>query len=112
MKKIIFVSLAALLFNSGLVSGKMSAYFSFCTFNQPQGSAFIETYITVIGSSVNFSPNANNKLQSKIEVQWVLKKEDKIISFDKYNLLSPELENETAYKPNFMDQQRIPASNG
>ncbi|MEO8085314.1 MAG: GWxTD domain-containing protein [Bacteroidota bacterium] len=112
MKKIIVASLAVLFFNSGIVSGKMSAFFSFCTFNQPQGNAFIETYITVIGSSVNFSPGLNNKLQSKIEVQWVLKKDDKIIFFDKYNLLSPELENESAYKPNFMDQQRIPASNG
>ncbi len=111
MKKNIIALSIALLF-SGMAEAKMSAFFSFCTFNQPQGTPFIETYITVIGTSVDFSPNTNSKLQSKIEIQWVLKQEDKIVFFDKYNLLSPELENAKSDKPNFMDQQRIPAVNG
>jgi len=112
MKKLFVVSLAALFIHCGFVSGKMSAYFSFCTFNRPKGSPFIETYLTVIGSSVSFSPNASSKQQSKIEVQWILKQGDSIVFFDKYNLLSPELQSDSSYKPNFMDQQRIPASNG
>jgi GWxTD domain-containing protein len=101
-----------LLISCGSITAKMSAFFSYCTFNQPQGSPFIETYLTVIGSTVNFSPIHGDKVQSKIEVQWVLKQDDKIIFFDKYNLLSPELENASSAKPNFLDQQRIPAANG
>ncbi|MCX6273951.1 MAG: GWxTD domain-containing protein [Bacteroidetes bacterium] len=112
MKKFLLTFFASFFLFSGFASAKMSAFFSFCTFNQPQGSPYIETYLTVIGSSVNFSPNTNQKLQSKIEVQWVLKREDSIVFFDKYNLLSAELENVNSYKPNFMDQQRIQAANG
>lgn len=112
MKKYLLTFFAAIFLFSCFASAKMSAFFSFCTFNRPQGSPYIETYLTVIGSSVNFSPNANQKLQSKIEVQWVLKQGDSIVFFDKYNLLSAELENASAYKPNFMDQQRIQAVNG
>jgi len=112
MKKIFFTSCAALLFSGMVTYGKMSAFFSYCTFSHPQSGPYVETYLTVIGSSVNFSPNANQHLQSKIEVQWVLKQADKIISFDKYNLLSPELDNERSFHPNFLDMQRIPAVNG
>ena len=112
MKKLLFSCLSALILSAGEASAKMSAFFSYCAFNQPRGSAYIETYLTVIGSTVNFTTNSNHMLQSKIEVQWVLKKEDKIIAFDKYNLLSQELKNESESRPNFMDQQRIPISNG
>jgi GWxTD domain-containing protein len=112
MKKLF--PIVALILLSGLseVSGKMTAYFSFCTFNQPQQGPYIETYLTVMGSSVNFKMNLNNQYQSKIEVRWVLKQEDKIVFFDKYNLISPELASAEDYKPNFVDVQRIPALNG
>jgi len=101
-----------LLLGVSAASGKMTAYFSFCTFNQPQQGPYIETYLTVVGSSANFKMNLNNLYQSKIEVQWVLKQEEKIIYFDKYNLMSPELQNAKDPKPNFVDLQRIPAVNG
>src|SRR6185436_9183106 len=72
----------------------------------------------------------------KIEVQWVLHKNkpdvkekgagsgrpslntqpgdtgSQIVSFDKYNLLSPEINAESDPKPNFLDEKRIPAANG
>lgn len=112
MKKTFIGTLVFILLQCGMLSAKMSAYFSFCTFNQPKGGPFIETYLTVMGNTVTFAPGFSGKSQSKIEVQWVLKQEDKIVFFDKYNLLSPELENEKADKPNFLDQQRIPAANG
>jgi hypothetical protein len=104
----------AILLLSGIttVSGKMTAYFSFCTFNQPQQGPYIETYLTVVGSSANFKLNLNNQYQSKIEVQWVLKQEGTIVFFDKYNLMSPELASAKDPKPNFVDLQRIPAVNG
>lgn len=112
MKSSLLRILIPLFLVSGPASAKMSAFFSFCTFNQPQGTPFIETYLTVIGSSVSFSPNGNQKLQSKIEVQWMLKKDNQVVFFDKYNLLSPELDKASDSKPNFMDQQRIAAANG
>ena len=111
MKNITGILLLTFLSVSVIVEGKMSAYFSHCTFNQPQGKPYIETYLTVNGPSVNFIANTNGKFQSTIEVQWVLKQEDKIVYFDKYNLLSPELES-NSNQPDFMDQQRLPAGNG
>jgi len=112
MKKLIPV-VALLLFSAvSTVHAKMTAYFSFCTFNQPQQSPYIETYLTVLGSSANFKLNLNNQYQSKIEVQWVLKQEGTIVFFDKYNLMSPELPSAKDPKPNFVDLQRIPALNG
>ncbi len=112
MKKIYLAFVIALFILCDVSAQKLTAYFSYCTFNQPQGSPFIETYLSVMGNTVKFSPNANQKFQSKIEVQWVLKQGDKIISFDKYNLLSPELNSEADVKPGFLDQQRISAENG
>src|ERR1044071_5320464 len=115
MKKVFISLFIAFMFANAIAqNGGMTAYFSYCTFNQPAGSPFIETYLSVIGNTVKFSSNEKQKLQSKIEVQWVLKQldssGDKIAFFDKYNLLSPELDNETAVKPNFFDQKRLPAA--
>jgi GWxTD domain-containing protein len=112
MKKL-FSSIGIILLTGvSVVSAKMTAYFSYCTFNQPQQGPYIETYLTVIGTSANFKLNLNNQYQSKIEVQWVLKQDDKIVYFDKYNLMSPELQSSKDPKPNFIDVKRIPAVNG
>src|SRR5689334_6299845 len=111
MKKLIPVVALLLLSTVSAVQGKMTAYFSYCTFNQPQKSPYIETYLTVLGTSANLKLNLNNQYQSKIEVQWVLKQEGQIVFFDKYNLMSPELPDAKAPRPNFVDLQRIPAVN-
>jgi len=112
MKKLFSFVAILLLAGISAVSGKMTAYISFCTFNQPQQGPYIETYLSVVGASANFKMNLNNLYQSKIEVQWVLKQDDKIVYFDKYNLMSPELQKANDPKPNFVDVQRIPAVNG
>jgi GWxTD domain-containing protein len=91
---------------------KLSAVFAYSVFNQPTGSPYIETYLSVTGKSVRFNPNKSGKLQGKIEVQWILKKDSQIVAFDKYNLLSPELNTSADVRPDFIDQQRITASDG
>jgi len=109
MKKFVFTSFVAVLYLSHTLAqgGGLTAYFSYCTFTQPGNAPFIETYVSVVGNSVRFVPNEKQKLQSKIEVQWVLKKADKIVYFDKYFLLSPEMANDSSPKPNFLDLKRI-----
>jgi GWxTD domain-containing protein len=111
MKKKLAVLLIALFILSDARAEKLSAYFSYCVFNLPSGTPFVETYLSAVGRSVHFVPNSNGKLQGAIEVKWVLKQSDKIISFDKYNLLSPEIDSTTS-RPDFIDQQRITAPNG
>jgi GWxTD domain-containing protein len=112
MKKTCLILVIALSLAVSSSAEKLSALFAYSVFNQPSGSPFIETYLSVTGRTVNFSPNSGGKLQGKIEVQWVLKKDSAIIAFDKYNLLSPELASSSDAKPDFMDQQRIAASEG
>ena len=107
---LIFTLLASLIIPA---AGKnLNAYFSFCTFDQPGNSAYIETYLNVEGASVNVAGNPENKYQGKIEIQWIYKQKNKIIHFDKYNLLSPATNDISQKIPNFIDQQRVALPNG
>jgi GWxTD domain-containing protein len=107
-----FLFLLPSLFSFSLHAEKLSAYFAYSVFSQPSGSPYIEAYFTVEGRTVQFVNNAGGKLQGKIEVIWVLKKDSQIVSSDKYNLLSPEMADANAQRPDFVDQKRIPASEG
>ncbi|MCX6291924.1 MAG: GWxTD domain-containing protein [Bacteroidetes bacterium] len=112
MKKIAIV-LALFSFSMLQTHGKhLNALFSYCTFDQPGKSPYIETYIDVLGNSAVFTQNAGQKWQGKIEVQWTYKQHDKVVYFDKYNLLSPEVSDSNLAFPDFIDQQRVQLPNG
>jgi len=100
------------LFSISSFAGNLKAYFTYCTFNSPEEGPYIETYLSVIGSSTTYIKNENGNLQSGVEVTLVFKQADSVKTFKKYNLLSPELADSLAEKVNFMDQQRIPLPNG
>ncbi len=107
--------LVLITFICGLLNSEgksLSAFFSYCTFNQPGKGPYIETYLNVTGNSTVLSKNSENKLQSKIEVQWVYKQGDKIVHFDKYNLLSPSILDTAQLIPDFIDQQRVSLPKG
>ena len=112
MKKII---LTLLVFSSVtlIANGKnLSAFFSFCTFDRPGQSPYIETYLNVEGNSVKLVLNAENKLQGKIEVQWTYKQNDKVVHFDKYNLLGQAISDTTQPIHNFVDLKKVSLING
>lgn len=112
MKKLMFI-LIVLSFCLNQTEGRnLNAFFSYCTFDQPGKSPYIETYLNVAGNSVKRSLNAEKKFQGKIEVQWVYKQNDKIVHFDKYNLLSPAVSDSSTTISDFIDQQRVPLANG
>ncbi|OFX45458.1 MAG: hypothetical protein A2046_12210 [Bacteroidetes bacterium GWA2_30_7] len=89
----------------------MRAYFYYAPFYYQNQGSFLETYLTVIGNSVEFKLNENNKYQSSLEVVMLFKQDGKIQEFKKYNLLSPEI-TDTLSLPNFIDQQRVSLKNG
>lgn len=91
---------------------KLNVYISYCTFNSPQDGPYVETYFAFSGKSVNFVPNDNGKLQAKLEVLILLKQNDSIKAFRKYNLNSPEIDDSTKANILFHDQQRISIPNG
>jgi len=83
----------------------------YSTFNSPDGP-YIETYLSTIGKTANFVQNDNKKFSAEIEITMIFRKADSVVALDKYNLKSPEINDTTEKKPNFIDLQRISLPNG
>lgn len=67
------------------------AYFDYKTFYTNTGEAYVENTMQISSGTVKFLANQNGFLQSKLEITQLFKQNDKIISVDKYILLSPEM---------------------
>ena len=107
------LALLALIFSMGTLSAQqIQAFFDFNEFHAPEDGAYLETYLTILGESVQFSENENGKLQARVEVTLLVKDGEEIKSFKKYTLKSPEVEAMTQAPVNFIDQQRLPVENG
>ena len=61
----------------------INALFSYATFYNPQEGPYIETYLSVEGTSVKYIQNNNNKWQATVLVTLIFKQGDKIVSFKK-----------------------------
>lgn len=81
------------------------------SFNSPKGP-YVETYTSIIGKSVVFVKNDNNKLQAEVELILLFKQDSNIVRFSKYIIKSPEIIDTNEVKPNFINQQRIAIENG
>ena len=110
MKKVCFFLLVILSCQRSF--GALNAYFAYATYDQPGHSAYVETYLNIVGSSVKLKPDAQGKYIGTLEIQWVFKKGDQIVHFDKYNLHSPALDSSTQFSPDFIDQQRVVLDTG
>ncbi len=110
IKTLLIVSILSI---SGYLSaGNVQAFFSMCQFQAPEKGPFIETYLSVYGKSVEYTKLPNGKFQGAIEVGIKITKKDQQAYADKYNLLSPVVEDTSKLNFNFLDQQRIPLPNG
>jgi GWxTD domain-containing protein len=101
-----------LLISISVQAKRMQAFMSYSTFMSPVDGPYIETYMIVVGNSVHFIKNQNNKYQSTIEITLIFRKDSVIKDFKKYNLLSPEVEDTSTLNFNFIDQQRFLLPNG
>ena len=90
----------------------LNALLSYATFDSPDQGPYIETYLSVAGNSVTYYRNDNNKFQAHLQIVMLFKQGDEIISFDKYQLASPETEDTTQINFDFIDQQRYALANG
>jgi len=87
------------------------AYFQYNSFNVPGQTPYLETYITVIGHSVEFAPlTGTPNAQANVEITLILKQGEKISDFKKFTLASPVVE--ATKFVDFMDQQRFAVMNG
>lgn len=111
MKKIIFLMSITCL-TSAIQAKNLIAFFSYSSFDVPGKQGYIETYLNVVGNTVNFIPATNNNLKGQIEVRWIIRENDKIVYADKYILNSPEIPSGSSSSPDFVDLQRVPLKRG
>ncbi len=90
---------------------KLNALLSYSTFYSPKDGPYIETYLKIADNSIHLEKKENGKYQGKVQVIMMFKKNDSIINFDKYELLSPETDSINVAS-GFIDQQRFSLPNG
>jgi len=115
MKRIylfILISVFFLAHTKTVNSQGLQAVFDYTTFYLPSEGPFIETYLKVYGNSVSFQPVEDGKMQAKIDITILFKKNGEISDWRKYTLLSPAVDDTLNNKPDFLDQQRISIPNG
>lgn len=113
MKKIFPFLLAIVLTLTCLDSQSRNlwAFLTYASFNSPEGS-YIETYLSIDGTSVRFIQKDNGKFQATVNILMTFKQANEIKAFKKYELNSAEIEDTTQTNFHFVDQQRIPIPNG
>lgn len=89
----------------------LKALFDYKTFYAPGQGSYIETYLSVKGSSVHYRQNESGTFEAAIEVGIIIKEGDVIKYTDKYNLVGPALK-DTLRPLDFMDNKRVQLSNG
>jgi hypothetical protein len=86
------------------------AYFNMGAFDVPGQQPFVETYLTIVGSSLSHK-KTNGQYQGSVNVALTILKDTTIVKANKYNLNGP-LYNDTLQIPAFIDNQRYPVDNG
>lgn len=109
MKRLIVLLLAV--FTIATTQAAPTAYFSYTVFNIPGKGPYVETYLTIIGNTVKFEPNADKLLQGKVTITTRISSGDKTVSEKSYNLLSQPTPDSLVF-PNFTDIQRYALPNG
>ncbi|MBA3706065.1 MAG: GWxTD domain-containing protein [Bacteroidetes bacterium] len=109
---LIIASLTLILFSNSLFAVNVTAYLTFANFTTPANEPYFETYLSVIGNSIKFIKNANDKYQGAVDITVAFKQKGEIKNAKKYTLSSPEVTDTTAGFPNFIDMQRYSLSNG
>jgi len=116
MKKNLLFILAFIITLSLPVSAQIPKFvegrFLYSKFFSPHDGPYIETYLSVAGNSVNYIRLDNGKFQGKVEVSMVFLQDSSVVNFDKYELLSPEIEDTSKVDFDFLDQQRFSLPNG
>jgi GWxTD domain-containing protein len=114
MKKLFIQTLVIFLFFFSYFSEAkdLNGFLSYSTFLSPVDGPYIETYLSIVGSSVNYVKQENGKFQGTVEVTMIFRNDDEIVDFSKYEVYSPEVEDTTNINFSFIDQQRFLLPNG
>jgi GWxTD domain-containing protein len=110
--KRLFALLALIYISFAAVGQNLQSALNYCVFNNPGKGPYVETYLMVRGETAAFIKNANGKFQGNVEVMLTVSRGDSVFYADKYNLLSPEVDDTSGTIPNFIDLHTIPLRNG
>ncbi|MBL4709569.1 MAG: GWxTD domain-containing protein [Flavobacteriales bacterium] len=78
----------------------------YAVFQNPNENSYIEFYLSINGASILYAQKENLLFQSNIEVTYLIEDGDKVISFEKFQLNSPEYEEQSA-KLDLMNLKRM-----
>lgn len=92
------------------MQGAVTAYLTYSVFENPGQGPYLETYLSVIGSSIKAIKKESGAYQGQVEIEFRFLQNGEIKNAKKYILNSPEVANITL--PNFIDQQRFVLANG
>ena len=95
---------------SNAVFSNITVYFNYGVFNTGNNKPYLETYLTISGNTVKFSP-VSGGYQANVNISWKILKGKDVVKESKYNLMSP-LAIDTLHLPSFIDNQRFSLDNG
>ena len=112
MKNLLSLLIICLISVLSFAGEGIKANVSHCVFQSPDQGPYLETYLSIEPSSVNWA-GLNGKYQATIAVTMLLKNETgEIIKADKFNLMSPEVDDPKTVDFTMVDLKRFPLENG
>jgi len=110
MKQLFIILLS--LISISMQAQNIRAYMSHNTFYSPKDGPYIETYVQIDGTTVEWKKNANNKYDAQIEFTLIFVKDSNIVDFSKVIINSPEVADSASMRIEFMNTQRFALANG
>jgi len=107
MRKLFILFFSFIFLTSGISAKNLHAYLSYASFYSPVDGPYIETYLSVVGRTVQFVKNENGKFQATVQITMAFKINDIIKDFKKTDLSSPEIDDTSKIDFTFLDQQRF-----
>ncbi len=113
MKKLVFLLIFTILTFS-LQAKTFHAYMSYSVFNTPNGLPYIETYLNIQSSSLNFVKNEKGLFTGNVFVEILFRKvtDSTIVNFNKYVIHLPPKKDTNSFSFNLLDVQRYTLSEG
>ncbi|MFC2100704.1 hypothetical protein ACFLRZ_02620 [Bacteroidota bacterium] len=114
MKKLLLVLILVWTLSGfiNIYAENLKAYLSYSTFVSPEHGPYIETYLAILGRSISFVKNDQGKFQGMVEVTLIFKQDSVVKDFEKYELLTQEVDDTSSIDFNLIDQKRFVLPNG
>ena len=112
MKTRIYLLLSILLISIAAQAQDVQAYLSYNTFYSPKDGPYIETYVSIDGSTVSWTKSADGNYKAEIEATLIFEQDSIIKNYSKIIIGSGEVKDSAAMKKQFINIQRFILPNG